>query len=258
MATDFDLPDLLPILSRGKHRNPRKGACFMELASFLAGERWSDHPGCTHPLLAAVARLVNDNTSDEGRQRLAPMIPSVIGLTSDDVRVDARIALRCATAAMPVVAAERQCVMAVSIMACERVLASLDGRPEGVYTARTRRALACAPRAAIWAEEFSRGVSPPPKVFRQHVAPRTVRLAVEGVAAACVHDPDLLLRNLLAEAIDECTTATGARHCDGDRAQPVDDATAPGARPAGSWPDPSEHTVMPPAIRRLFRAAPTR
>ena len=25
------LPDMLPLLSRGKHRNPRKGACFMEL-----------------------------------------------------------------------------------------------------------------------------------------------------------------------------------------------------------------------------------
>ena len=48
------VPDLVPILSRGKHRNPRKGACFMELASYLAGERWSDHPRCTHPLLASV------------------------------------------------------------------------------------------------------------------------------------------------------------------------------------------------------------
>jgi hypothetical protein len=37
-------PALLPVLSRGKHRNPRKGACFMEFASLLAGERWSDHP----------------------------------------------------------------------------------------------------------------------------------------------------------------------------------------------------------------------
>ena len=47
-------PDLFPILSPGKHRSPRTGACFMELASLLAGERWSDHPACTHPLLAAV------------------------------------------------------------------------------------------------------------------------------------------------------------------------------------------------------------
>ena len=49
---EADLPELVPVLSRGKHRNPRRGACFMELASYLAGERWSDHPACTHPLLA--------------------------------------------------------------------------------------------------------------------------------------------------------------------------------------------------------------
>jgi hypothetical protein len=40
---DVQPPDLFPILSPGKHRNPRTGACFMELASLLAGERWSDH-----------------------------------------------------------------------------------------------------------------------------------------------------------------------------------------------------------------------
>ncbi|HSK97732.1 MAG TPA: hypothetical protein VK891_14015, partial [Euzebyales bacterium] len=68
MATDTPhLPDQVPILSRGKHRSPRKGACFMELASYLAGERWSDHPACTHPLLAALARHVNDRTTDAGR-----------------------------------------------------------------------------------------------------------------------------------------------------------------------------------------------
>src|SRR5438045_9530973 len=94
------LPASLPLLSRGKHRNPRKGACFMELASVLAGERWSDHPACTHPLLAALARHVNDHTSDAGRERLAGLIPSVIGLTSDDPRVDARIALRCPITAL--------------------------------------------------------------------------------------------------------------------------------------------------------------
>src|SRR5215211_5029994 len=43
------MPELMPQLSPGGHRSPRKGACFMELASYLAGERWSDPPGCTHP-----------------------------------------------------------------------------------------------------------------------------------------------------------------------------------------------------------------
>jgi hypothetical protein len=99
---DSRLPALLPMLSRGKHRSPRKGACFMEFASLLAGERWSDHPACTHPLLAALARHVNDSTSDAGRQRLAELIPSVIGLTGEDLHVDARIALGSATMALPV------------------------------------------------------------------------------------------------------------------------------------------------------------
>jgi hypothetical protein len=64
LSNDSQLPSLLPTLSRGKHRTPRAGACFMEFASLLAGEAWSDHPACTHPLLAAVARHVNDHTSD--------------------------------------------------------------------------------------------------------------------------------------------------------------------------------------------------
>src|SRR5262245_48761715 len=111
-----DVPDVVPVLSPGKHRTPRKGACFMEMASYLAGERWSDHPRCTHPLVAMAARLVNDNTSDEYRQRLSELIPSVIGLTTSDPRADARIALCCATRALPIARAERQHVLAVSVL----------------------------------------------------------------------------------------------------------------------------------------------
>jgi hypothetical protein len=195
------------MLSRGRHRNPRKGACFMELASFLAGERWSDHPACTHPLLAEVARLVNDNTSDAGRQGLVGLIPSVIGLTSDAPHVEARIALRLATTALPVVAAERQCVMAVSVLACDRALATADARPPGTLDRRSQEAFEQAPQAARWAEEFTRGLSVPPAAFHRRVAPRTVRSAVEGVAAACVPDPDAVLRSLLAGAIEECAAS---------------------------------------------------
>lgn len=204
MTRDVHPPELLPMLSRGKHRNPRKGACFMELASFLAGERWSDHPTCTHPLLATVARLVNDHTSDAGRQRLAPLIPSVIGLTSDDLHVDAQIARRAAMLALPVVAAERQCVMAVSVLACDRILADLDGRPRDQLEEQSRLALAHVPHAARWAEDFTRGVPTSPTMFRRHGAPRTVRSAVEGIAVACVPEPDEILRGLLVDAIAEC------------------------------------------------------
>jgi hypothetical protein len=204
MSDDIRPPQLLPVLSRGKHRNPRKGACFMELASFLAGERWSDHPACTHPLLAALARHVNDRTSDANRQRLAELIPSVIGLTSDDPQLDALIALRCATTALPVVSAERQRVMAVAVLTCSRVLADLDGRPSSTLEERSRQALDHVPEATRWARRFINGMDPSPKAFRQYGAPCTVRSAVEGIAQACIPEPDDLLQDLLAGTIREC------------------------------------------------------
>ena len=98
-------PDVMPILSPGRHRSPRRGACFMEFASYLAGERWSDHPKCTNGSLAHLARLVNDLASDAARARLTPLIPAVIGLTSDDPMLDVRLAVRAASAALPTCAA---------------------------------------------------------------------------------------------------------------------------------------------------------
>ena len=201
-------PELIPILSRGKHRSPRQGACFMELVSFLAGERWSDHPACTHPLLAAVARDVNDYTSNAGRPRLAELIPSVIGLTGEDLHIDARIALMCAQRALPVAAAERQQTMAVSVLACERVLAGLDGRPADWLEEQSRQALAQAPHAAQWARSFTRDNPISPKAFRHRGAPTTVRAAVEGIALACVPQPDAMLLALLTDAIGACATWT--------------------------------------------------
>jgi hypothetical protein len=215
---DPQSPALLPVLSRGKHRNPRKGACFMEFASLLAGERWSDHPACTHPLLAAAARHVNDYTSDAGRPRLVTLIPSVIGLTGHDLRIDARIALRSAILALPVVAAERQRVMAVSVLSCDRMLAELDGRPAGELEGPSRRALSRAPLAAGWASRFADTARSAPvtaRRFRDQSAPTIVHNAVAGIAQACVPDPDAILRDLLVQAIDACAT-WGA--CDPERA----------------------------------------
>ena len=201
------VPELVPQLSRGKHRNPRKGACFMELASYLAGERWSDHPACTHPLLATLARLVNDHTTDAGRAELVELVPSVIGVTSDDPHLDVRLALRAATAALPVAAAERQRVLAVSILAAERAGAELDGDAGADVGAdvtlgpASRAALARVPHAAEWAQRFTRQMVTTPKGFHRYAAPNTLRHAVVGIAQACVPDPDGILRGLLAGAI---------------------------------------------------------
>lgn len=87
-------------LSRGRHADPSEGACFMELASVLAGEPWSDHPACVHPVLAAVARGVNDQIGDDDRARLAPLVPAMIGTATNDLRSSARLVLLCARAAL--------------------------------------------------------------------------------------------------------------------------------------------------------------
>ena len=207
---DADVPELVPQLLPGKHRSPRKGACFMELASYLAGERWSDRPACTHPLLASLARLVNDHTSDAGRGRLVALVPSVIGLVSDDPHVDVEIALRSATTALPVASAERQRALAVSVLAAERFLADLDGRPAHGLEESSRAALAQVPHAAQWAEGFYQEIATAPKDFRRRGAPNIVRHAVVGIAQACVPDPDAMLHDLLAAAIGDC--AARVRH----------------------------------------------
>jgi hypothetical protein len=202
MTRHVDLaPDLVPRLSRGKHRHPRKGACFMELASYLAGERWSDHPACTHPLLAAMARLINDHTTDGGRSDLAHLVPSVIGLTSDDLHVDVDIVLRAATTALPIAAVDRQRILAVSILAAERMRSDLDRLPPGTVTERSQHALAQVPAAQEWALGFTRQIRPTARGFQRHAAPNTVRHAVVGIAHACVPDPDAVLRDLLADTI---------------------------------------------------------
>jgi hypothetical protein len=205
MSTQRPRPvEFVPLLTPGKHRRPRKGACFMEFASYLAGERWSDHPACTHPLLASLARQVNDQLSDEWRQRLVHLVPDVIGLTGSDLRIDVLIALRAARTALPVVAEERQRVLAEALVSCDRMLAALDGRAGDPLSPQTRAVLEQAPGAAAWAQRYGRTTPIPKRVFRRQTAPAIVGVAVNGLVQACIADPDELLYDLLAGAIDDC------------------------------------------------------
>jgi len=220
-------PDALPILSRGKHRTIATGACFMEMASLLAGERWTDHPRCTHPLLSDLARRVNDRTSDEQRSGLALLIPAVVGLRSDDSRMDARIALRCATTALPVAPADLQNALAVSVLIADRVLAELDGRPAGSLEPGSRAALDAAPRAAEWAEAFVRQAGIRTQGLRRHAAPSAVRVAVRAIAKGRAPDPDHTLRRLLSDVIEDCAAVCGTAPCDpGPAGRPATGAAA--------------------------------
>jgi hypothetical protein len=72
---DRSAPDGLPELRAGAHLAPADGACLVEYVSVLAGAAFNDHPSCTDPTLASVARLVNDASTDAGRPLLAAFAP---------------------------------------------------------------------------------------------------------------------------------------------------------------------------------------
>lgn len=198
-------PDIMPVLSAGRHRSPRSGACFMEFASFLAGEKWSDHPACTHPGLAQLARAVNDMTSNEGRGRLTVLIPSVIGLTSDDPRLELVLAVRAVTAALPDAPIDRQHALAVGGLVCQDALARLGGAGSIDVDGPFAEALTAAPEAERWARRF---LDRNQRWTKAEVTPRqthtTIAMAVDGVRSACAPKPDERLYAMLDDAIATC------------------------------------------------------
>ncbi len=66
-------------LSKGKHASPEDGACVMELASMLAGERFGDHPDCVCPVIGSFLRTYNDFVDDDRRQDLYAYAAEVVG-----------------------------------------------------------------------------------------------------------------------------------------------------------------------------------
>ena len=181
----------------------------MEFASYLAGERWSDHPACTNGTLAHLARMVNDRTSDAGRARLTPLIPTVVGLTSEDPQLDVLLALRAASAALPIAAEERQRSQAVGVRVALRVI----GEPDDELTAELRdlaeAALRAAPAADAWAIQFMEKVGPGPADMTVRQCRDIVTGAVDGIARACGGDPDERLVALLTAAVSDTARFVG-------------------------------------------------
>ena len=175
----------------------------MEFASYLAGERWSDHPACTHPALASLARAVNDATTNAGRSRLAPMIPSVVGLNGSDHRISLIVCTLAATAALPVAAESRQRALAAGLVRCEREAASAEGAVGDRLRRDIRSAFESAPAAERWARDFTEGVGGSIRGLDASSFDLLLGLAVTGIAEACIADPDAVLHQLLTDAITE-------------------------------------------------------
>ena len=74
------MPDGSPIrLAPGTHSSPHEGVCVVELASVIAGEKFSDRPRCVCPVIGAFLRGWNDRASHAERQRLSPYAALIVG-----------------------------------------------------------------------------------------------------------------------------------------------------------------------------------
>lgn len=173
----------------------------MEFASYLAGERWSDHPACTDPVLAALARAVNDLVSDTRRQELLGDVPRVIGLTGSAEGM-LRVAASAAASALPVSSMHRQHALAVGLRAS---LGALDvlGVDAPALRARAAAAFAAAPGAVEWLGRHSEFNTSIPIGRQERAGLEIVRVAACGIAEACVWDADDRLLAMLRTAIAE-------------------------------------------------------
>jgi hypothetical protein len=154
----------------------------MEVASVLAGERWSDHPRCAHPVLAAAGRSVNDLTSKQELHLLAPLVPLVVGTAHPDPGHATRLARFCLEWVGDIDSRHRQ-ALDCSALTAELLL---EVAPPAVIEARHTRE----------ARKLNRQLSPTLDTYARRAAP-AVAVLVSEVIAETSRDPDTALRTFL-------------------------------------------------------------
>jgi len=197
------VPDSMPVLTRGKHRRPRSGACLMEYVSVLSGGPFTDAPACTDPTLAAIARAVNDYSGDAMRQRLALLASDLSVAGPLDLTAQQALARRCLLTALPHSCGTRRRVLIVGLLGLERAAAGATAgySPDTVSLDAEFAMLGCdtAVREAIERIETL------PVDLDQH-RKRSLAAAIEmaiATIAADATDGDELLYRLLVDCLDD-------------------------------------------------------
>jgi hypothetical protein len=190
-------------LTKGRHKSAGHEACVMELVSLLNEEEWSDHPRCVQPVLAAVARAVNDRVSDAGRDGLVALAPRLAGTAGADWLVGARLVELCTDTALTV--AEQRAPMPHEVWqeltAARRTARYLLSRSDtAVSPDRPGERARCSwpVRAVIWLLDRTRLL----KRAYTYDAALQAAFAVAQIDAARDAEPELLA--LLNSCVAEC------------------------------------------------------
>src|SRR6516225_1672504 len=71
------------VLANGAHASFEEGACALEWVAYIADEGHTDAPECASPVLRRFTISLNDNWSQEQRQKLIPFLPRMVGTAGD-------------------------------------------------------------------------------------------------------------------------------------------------------------------------------
>jgi hypothetical protein len=173
----------------------------MEYTSIIAGERFSDHPRCTDPALAAVARAVNDYSSDAARQPLAELASDLSIAHAAGGKVGYDVARRCLLTALPYAHQPRRRVLVVGLLGLDRASRDISRgwRPDFVDV-DTELGLMAFDHEIDDASAFLRSLRVTPREYLHRGLPLAIETAVATIADEAP-DPDLVLRALLEDCL---------------------------------------------------------
>ncbi len=204
-------PTAMPILAAGRHRSPRHGACLMEYTSLLAGERFSDAPRCTDPVLAAIARAVNDYSRDASRQRIAPFAGDLTTAEGAGEDVQRRLVRHCLLTALSRATGTRRHVLLVALLGLDRAAAGADdGWDASMLSVDSELALLHNDAGLAEAAAYVANV---PVSVGEH-ARRALGVAAEVAVATIADsgdDADDVLFQLLRQCLDDYRAALAGR-----------------------------------------------
>jgi len=129
----------MDLLGRGTHTDPRHGCNVLELASVLAGERWSTSPQSVHPALATAAETVNDLLTDDRKRLLVPLAPWLPGTNSADPRIWPAVASACIRATLASVPGPDQPRLLAELNRARELFVLAGSASGGRHEHRTRR-----------------------------------------------------------------------------------------------------------------------
>ena len=156
----------LPILSAGKQEPGSGQVCAEQAVNWLVSGRLdlgaeSDHPECVQPVLNALAIAVNDRISDEGRQRMWPLILAQPGTARPDLEPELTLYLATWLAIYVAPLAAAWAAHAASAAACAADAAA-PRRPLCLPAADAAAYAANAADAADYAADAAHAATPPP------------------------------------------------------------------------------------------------